>query len=86
MASGSGETPCQIQPLTEPLIFKPFQTLDEGEYAAHPAKPPLLCRVLDLFLPLDLAPAPPPLTRTDIATLVMSGVSLLLLLYLVFTR
>jgi uncharacterized protein with NAD-binding domain and iron-sulfur cluster len=85
VASNSAAQPCQIQPLKEPGVFKPFQQLDETEYAANPTQPPLLCRVLDIMLPIGDAP-PAPLTTAEIAGLAMAGVNLVLLLFLIFNQ
>jgi len=43
---------CLITPLEEPKVFTAFQQLDEVEFAANSANPPLLCRLADsLVLP-----------------------------------
>lgn len=88
-ASGSTEVPCKIQPLQEPLLFKYFQDIDEDQYQHHPGQPPLLCPLLDMYLPTDTSSPSPSFTFPQLAIFFMTAaslVSVLVLLYLTFTR
>jgi 15-cis-phytoene desaturase len=61
LRTGSMQPPCAIQPLREPELFKAFQAVDDLEYPGDPTQPPLLCRLLDLLLPVaGPAPLAPP--------------------------
>jgi uncharacterized protein with NAD-binding domain and iron-sulfur cluster len=78
--AGSPEPPCVIQPLQEPAAFEVFKKADELEYQINPARPPLLCRLVDTLLP----PSPggplvgPSLSPAVLALLVMQGINLAL--------